>query len=198
MSSAFEQWNDEDLADLVAAYPLAWIIPLADPAIATPMPVLLDRDEGGKPVSLLGHLPKRHPMVSVLAADPRALFLFQGPHSYISPAWIDTADWAPTWNFAVARVEASAVFDDDLTDQALKRLVEHMEKIHPSGWTTGALGDRYNDLKARVIGFSATISSVTARFKLGQDEKPEIFEQIISGLGDDPLAQWMRRFAAGK
>ncbi|MGD9810791.1 MAG: FMN-binding negative transcriptional regulator [Sphingobium sp.] len=196
MSSPFEQWNDDDLADLIAANPLAWITPFADPAIATPMPVLLIRNDDGKPTGLLGHLPKRHPMVSVLTADQRALFLFQGPHSYISPAWIDTPDWAPTWNFAVARVEASVAFDDGLTDQALTHLVDHMEKMHPSGWTISGLGDRYNDLKARVIGFSATISSVTARFKLGQDERPEIFEQIVSGLGDDPLVQWMRRFAS--
>ncbi len=194
MSSSFEQWDDDDLADLVAAFPLAWIIPLADPAIATPMPMLLERDEDGKPARLLGHLPKAHPMVSPLAADPRALFLFQGPHGYISPAWLDTADWAPTWNFAIARVEASVAFDDGLTDEALRRLVGHMEKLHPSGWSIDALGDRYKDLKARVIGFRATISHVTARFKLGQDERPEIFEQIVSGLGGDPLAQWMRRF----
>src|SRR3546814_3712304 len=47
---------------------------------ATPLPMILDLDDDARPISLTGHLPKAHPIAATLAADPRALFLFSGPH----------------------------------------------------------------------------------------------------------------------
>jgi transcriptional regulator len=197
MSGTFDRWTGEDLADLIAASPLAWVMALADPASATPMPILLERDEGGRPVSLLGHLPRAHPVAAALAADGRALFLFQGPQGYISPEWLTDKDWAPTWNFAVARIEAEVTLDDGLTDEALRRLVAHMEQGRREPWTVEAMGPRYDRLCRHVIGFRAAITRVGARFKLGQDEGPEVFGEILDGLGAGPLADWMRRFAGG-
>lgn len=193
MSDRFADVDAATLARLIAEYPLAWIVAGTRPELATPMPMLLDRDARGQPRSLLGHLPRAHPLVAALEASPRAIFLFQGPHAYITPEWLSTNDWAPTWNFAVARIEADVAFDDRLTDEALARLVAHMERDRAEPWTTAALGPRYEALKRRVIGFTATIRAVAPRFKLGQDETPEHFREIVDGLGDHPLAAWMRR-----
>src|SRR3546814_1392265 len=52
------------------------------------------------------------PIAATLAADPRALFRFSGPHGYVSPESLTDRDWAPTWNFAVVRIEADVAFDD--------------------------------------------------------------------------------------
>ncbi|MBY0511882.1 MAG: FMN-binding negative transcriptional regulator [Rhodospirillaceae bacterium] len=189
------QADDAALAELIAQHPLAWIVAKSAPESAALMPMLLETDAAGRPVALLGHLPKAHPIVGALTQTPRALFLFLGPNAYISPEWLSNKDWGPTWNFATAQITADIAFDDALTDEALSKLVAHMEKGRPSPWTIDSLGPRYESLRGRVIGFRATIKQVSPRFKLGQDEKPTVFAEILRGLGDHPLARWMRRFA---
>jgi transcriptional regulator len=195
MSGSFDSQDGADLARLIDAHPLAWVMALGDPALATPMPVLLERGVDGAPLSLLGHLPLAHPLVGALRVDPRALLLFQGPHAYITPGWLSEKDWAPTWNFAVAKVSATVVLDDGLTDEALRRIVAHMEQGRPDPWTPAHMGARYETLKRHVIGFRATITSFSARFKLGQDERSAVFEEIVAGLGDHPVAAWMKDFS---
>jgi transcriptional regulator len=49
-----------------------------------------------------------------------------------------------------------------------------------------------------VIGFRATIVEVAARFKLGQDERPEVLEDIVAGFTGTGLASWMQRFNADR
>jgi transcriptional regulator len=190
MSGPFDSQDAAALAELIAQHPLAWIVPRAAPEWAAMMPMLY---EGGDSPALIGHLPKAHPIAAALADDRRCLFLFTGPHAYISPEWLTGKDWAPTWNFAVARLEADVSFDDSLTEEALQRLVARMEAGRAAPWTTEAMGPRYALLRERVIGFRAAITRSTPRFKLGQDERPQVFAEILRGLGDHPLAQWMRR-----
>lgn len=191
MTSAFSDVSQDDLARLIADHPLAWIVARGDPACATPMPLLLERGADGEPLSLLGHLPKRHPLVAAFVSNPVGLFLFQGPHGYITPEWLPDKDWAPTWNFAVATIEAEVAIDPVLTDQALGRLVAHMERDRATPWGADALGDRYAQLRDRVTGFRASITGWRARFKLGQDESDTGFAAIVAGLGDSDLARWM-------
>lgn len=190
--NAFTAIDDAALAQLIAGHPLAWIVARAAPEAATPMPMLAELDERGAPRSLLGHLPKRHPLVGHLGGDPRAVFLFQGPHGYISPEVLGDKDWAPTWNFAVATIEADVLFDEALTDTALRTLVAHMERDRLEPWHVEAMGDRYATLRDKVIGFRATITARHARFKLGQDEDQPVFDQIVAAEGDSELGRWMR------
>src|SRR3546814_17220737 len=114
MASVFEQCATDDIVALIDEYPLAWVVALGRGGGATPLPMILDLDDDARPISLTGHLPKAHPIAATLAADPRALFLFSGPHGYVSPESLTDRDWAPTWNFAVVRIEADVAFDDAL------------------------------------------------------------------------------------
>lgn len=184
--------DDAALVGLIAGHPLAWIIARAAPEAATPMPLVAELGEHGAARSLLGHLPRRHPLVGHFRRDPRGVFLFQGPHGYISPEALADKDWAPTWNFAVATIEADVVFDEALTDTALRTLVEHMERDRRAPWQIEAMGERYAALSDKVIGFRATITASHARFKLGQDESQPAFEQIVAAQGDSELGRWMR------
>jgi transcriptional regulator len=185
MTDLSPRTEQDDVARLIASHPLGWIVPRGAPGLASPMPLLLDGE------SLLGHLPRTHPLVDAFAADPSAVFLFLGPHGYITPEWLSDKDWAPTWNFALATITAEVEIDDALTDEALRRLVAHMERDRDQPWTVEAMGSRYARLRERVIGFRATITGCKLRLKLGQDESDTAFGEILAGLGDTPLARWM-------
>ena len=57
------------------------------------------------------------------------------------------------------------------------------------------MGPRYATMEPRIIAFRATVRATHARFKLGQDEQPDTFQEIVGGLGDIPLARWMSKTA---
>jgi transcriptional regulator len=191
--SPFDHWTNRDIVDLVDAHPLALVVG-AGAAAATPLPMLIETDADGRPVSLLGHFAKRNPQVAQIRATPRTMFLFMGPHGYISPELVTTTrDWAPTWNYVFARIVADVEFDETLNDEAITRLVAKMEHDRTQPWAPAELGDRFAQLKAHVIAFRAPIVEIDARFKLGQDERPEVLSDIVEG-SDTALAEWMRRF----
>ena len=194
---SFEQWSNRDIVDLVASYPLAWVVSGKPDFAATMLPMLLETDDSGHPVSLLGHFAKSNSQVERIRAERRTFFLFTGPSGYISPELVTTTrDWGPTWNYAQARIVADIEFDEALNDEALDRLVAKMEHGRPDPWTRAELGPRYDRMKRAIIAFRAPIVGLEAKFKLGQDERDEVFSDIVSGLGPGDLAAWMRRFNA--
>jgi transcriptional regulator len=198
-ASPFAQWTDQDIVDLVGAYPLTWVVSSVPEFRATSLPILLETDDSGRPVSLLGHFAKSNPQVEQIRAERRALFLFSGPQGYVSPELITTTrNWAPTWNYATARIAADVQFDEQLNDEALEKLVGRMEMGRRVPWTRAELGPRYERMKRAIIAFRAPIVGIEARFKLGQDERDEVFSDIISGLHGSELADWMRRFNANR
>ena len=194
--SACRPWTDRDVVDLIDAHPLALLVS-ARGFLTTPLPMLVEADASGRPVTLLSHFARRNPQVELIRADPRCCFLFLGPHGYVSPELITTTqDWAPTWNYAFVRIVADVAFDEALNGEAIQRLVEKMEHGRSRPWTTAGMGERYERLKAQVIGFRAAVVEVDARFKLGQEERPEVLDDILAGFAGGDLAGWMRRFNA--
>lgn len=197
MSDLFTRYETGDVRDLIAEYPLAWLCAAEGRAdLATQLPLLGEYDEEGVLTHLLGHIPRRHPLVPAWEGDARTLVLFEGPHAYISPDQAGIRDWAPTWNFAQLSIEGELALLPEETGAALTALVEVMERGRANPWDISALGARYDGMAARVIGFRVRVTRLVGRFKLGQDESPEVREAIIESLGDVPLARWMRRFRA--
>lgn len=189
MASIFDPKSPSDIATLIAQYPLAWLI--SGQFNAAPLPLLAETDETGQINSLLGHCGRRNLLVADLQRDARALILFQGPSGYISPQLLDDRNWGPTWNYASVQFLVDVTFVEDETRQAVEKLVAHCESGADAAWNVGELGARYHDMLGHIIAFRAKVISQKAVFKLGQDEKPAALAQIIHGLPDRTLADWM-------
>ena len=199
MPSPFERYEDGDVADLIRDYPLAWVTARsADAAHVSVLPLLAERDAAGQVTALVGHMARRNPLHGALAADGRALILFQGPQGYISPTCVSDRTWAPTWTYAQIRIDADLHFEPDGGDAALAALVEAMEEGRPNRWHISEMGPRYRKMEPMIIAFRARVVRMEARFKLGQDERPEVLREILANLSDPVLAAWMRRFNPGK
>lgn len=199
MAEAFERYTDADVVEQIREYPLAWVCPLqGDSMAATLLPLLAETDSAGRVCTLLGHMARRNPLFAALSADPRALILFTGPQAYVSPACVSDPTWGPTWNYAQLRVEATLRFAPDGGDEALATLVDAMESRHPSGWSIDKMGPRYRAMEQAIVAFRADITRSQARFKLGQDEKPERLREILERHPDAALVRWMRRFNRGR
>ncbi|MFT4196834.1 MAG: alpha/beta hydrolase fold domain-containing protein [Pseudoxanthomonas sp.] len=204
MTSPFAAQTPTDIADLVASQPLAWIVSgAAGQLAATPLPVQLECDEHGRPLRLLGHFARSNPQWRALADDPRATVLLIGPHGYVSPSWLADRSRAPTWNYASAIFEVEIELRDTPADadRLLRGLVEDLERERPGAWRVEEMGQRYPGLRAGIVGFHARVREVRATFKLGQDERDDVFADTLRGLWDTrqpDLAAWMRRFDGGR
>jgi len=193
--SPFERFSDADVADLIREYPLAWLCP-RNAASAAPslLPLLAETDDEGHLVALIGHMARRNPLVAGFSGDQAALILFTGPQAYVSHAQVSDPSWAPTWNYAQLRIEATILFQPEGGDEALRLLVEAMERDQPTGWSAAQLGERYRPMERSIIAFRAEVTSVNGRFKLGQDETPARLKEIVARHPDAALVRWMRRF----
>ncbi|WP_380780372.1 FMN-binding negative transcriptional regulator [Sphingomonas sp. R86520] len=191
MSAAFATFEPGDVRDLIADYPLAWV---TTPEHAPPslLPLLGEYDADGRLTHLLGHMGRRNPLHARLVQAPSATILVNGPQGYVSPAHADRRDWGPTWNYTQLVIDAQIVFLPDETDHALDALTFAMEGDR---WTARELGSRYDGMASAIIAFRATVTSLTGRFKLGQDEAPETFAAIVERHPNPALVSWMRRFA---
>lgn len=190
--SVWSPRNPSEIASLVAQHPLAWVVSAAPAFQATPLPLVADLGEDGGVEALVGHFALRNPQVEALKAEPRAMVLFQGASGYISPELITQPQWAPTWNYAVARFEVEVQFAPEDNGAALDRLIVHMEGDGPDRWSVDRMGERYEPMARHIIAFRAKVLSCDATFKLGQDERPESLSQILAGHPDAALTAAMR------
>lgn len=197
-SDVFAPKSDEQVLRLVLENPLAWVVSSdAGSFRATPLPLRPRAGKDGRIEALEGHIPRSNPQFAALQRDARAILLFMGPQGYISPSWVSTRTWAPTWNYAAVQFLVTVAFDESPArlDAHLDDLVGAMEQGRPGAWQTSEMGERYELLKRRIVPFEAKVLEQRAKFKLGQDERDTVFAEITEALGKagaDPLVAWMR------
>jgi predicted FMN-binding regulatory protein PaiB len=193
-----------DVVRLLHDHPLAWVVSAATADFAAALLPLRPRfDESGQLLELDGHMSRANPLVAAFRTEPRALVLFMGPQGYVSPSWMADRTQAPTWNYAAAQftVDVSLLGTDAELDPLLDDMVDAMEANRDHAWRAAEMGPRYRKLANRIIGFRAVVRSGRVKFKLGQDERDDVYRDIVTGLsstGSEELAEWMRRCNAGR
>lgn len=191
--SVFEAYDDSDVRLLIEQYPLAWVC-AAGGAEASQLPLIGSYDDEGRLTELIGHFARANPLGAALKADPNAVILFSGPSGYVSPRQTGRRNWAPTWNYAQLRIQAEITIEPDFTAAAVDMLIDHMERDAENPWTAQELGERYGLLMPMIVGLRARVVDAKAKFKLGQDERPDTLRAILGNLQNEELERWMLRF----
>jgi len=200
----FAPASDEQVLRLVLEHPLAWVVSLDGGSFrATPLPLRPRAVAGGRIEAIEGHMARSNAHCAALQRDGRALLLFSGPQGYISPSWVSDRTWAPTWNYAVVQFLVTIAFAEEPArlDAHLADLVGAMEHGRPRAWQPSEMGARYETLKRRIVPFDAKVLDQRAKFKLGQDERDSVFEDISAALersGPADLLAWMRELNPGR
>ena len=161
--------------DLVTASP--------EPRI-THIPTFINRD-AGKYGKIYGHISRQNPQMKSLENGDRAVVVFHGPHSYISPTWYSKAEVVPTWNFAVVHASGklAAISDKKELHDLLAKLIHKFEDSEKSSYDFAKLPDSYTySLMAGIIGFELEIELLEGKFKLGQDRSEADKQGILKGL----------------
>jgi len=173
---------------------------------ASHLPFIYDPDRGAEG-TLLAHMARPNPQwrdfQALAAAGQEALVIFQGPHSYISPAWYGAEPPnVPTWNYvAVHAYGTPKVIEEAGAVRALlERLVTIQEKNQESPWSTAGLTEKFLDgMQRGLVAFEIPVTRLEAKAKLSQNKAAAQVAAATAVLegASDPLARqtaaWMRR-----
>ena len=155
-----------------------------DAPFASHLPVLYKRTDGE--VTLTGHWARPNPQWREIETQ-RPLFLFQGPHAYISPRWYaDTPKQVPTWNYIAAHVYGTIrlIQEGPELEQIVVSLAEKFESGATTPWSL-ANSDPANRARLRgIVGFELRSTSVQVKLKLNQNHPVANVTGVIAGLRD--------------
>jgi transcriptional regulator len=173
---------------------------------ATNLPLLLDRSKGAQG-TLVGHIARGNEHAKALsrAALP-TLAVFEGPYSYVTPAWYPNRDMPSTYYYTAVHCYGPLRLQTDAELEAwLNILVNRMEAPIPNGWKITEI--ERSEVTRRlpsILGFELKIERIEGKFKLGQDEPKKDALAVAEHLAraSDPaqraLGEMTRRYNADR
>jgi transcriptional regulator len=179
---AFKSADLKEAFDLMHKYPFATVVTVDEgQPIVSHLPITPVRV--GEKVELIGHLARANPQWRTFAASD-ATVIFQGPHTYITPAWY-VIDGVPTWNYSTVHVTGKAELIEDQGGlvACLKALTAHVERYWPSGWDF-SIPDRLQGdvLPQSIVGFRVKAAKIDFKQKLSQNRSKIDREGVLKGL----------------
>jgi transcriptional regulator len=186
---AFKEERVEVLHEAIRAAGLATLVSLtSDGLIASHIPLLLDPAPAPYG-TLLGHLARPNPQAR--GAIGKALAIFLGPDSYVTPSWYatkrETGKVVPTWNYVAIHAYGPLEFIDDPvhTHEHITQLTEPYERDRPIPWAASdAPEDFIANLVRGIIGFRLTINRLEGKWKMGQNRPRADRVGVANGLAE--------------
>ena len=197
-----DSFKAQDLAalDRVAAYNAfgTLVSQLGGEPFASHLPVLHHRAEGR--VTLTGHWARANPQWREIEGQ-RVLFIFQGPHAYISPRWyLEPEKNVPTWDYAVAHVYGRVRVVHDVAE--LERIVTALSAQYEVGaqkpWRLEDTGEVGRARLKAIVGFELSADDIQVKLKLNQNHVEGNVRGAIEGLRGTgsadglAVADWMQ------
>jgi transcriptional regulator len=197
----FKEERLDVLHGLIQTHPFGLIIsvgPDGEP-MANAIPLLLDAAAGEKGV-LRGHLARANPQWKLLAETGKALVVFQGPYSYVTPSWYESkkehGKVVPTWNYVMVQARGVVRIHEDAAwlcahVGALSYAHEH-SRAEP--WAVSDAPDGFiaGQLKG-IVGFEIAITAIEGKWKVSQNRPVPDRVGVAAGLlADDGSAEMVK------
>ncbi|HEY2036108.1 MAG TPA: FMN-binding negative transcriptional regulator [Steroidobacteraceae bacterium] len=198
-----EAFRARDLSalDRLAAYnAFGTLVSQIDGApFASHLPVLYYR--AGDRVLLRGHWARANPQWREIETQ-RALFIFHGPHGYISPRWyVDPHKNVPTWNYAVAHLYGNVHLIQEAAQ--LEGIVTALATQYEAGaqrpWRFEDTGEAGRARLEAIVGFELAVEEIQIKLKLNQNHIAQNVRGAVEGLKTEgsgeagEVASWMQR-----
>lgn len=161
----------------------------AEGLMATPLPLILDENEGPHGV-LYGHLARAN-LQWKAAVIGEGLAIFSGPDAYITPSWYPTKQEhgkvVPTWNYAAVHAYGTVEFFED--KQRLYEVVARLTNLyeqpreHPWG-VTDAPATYINSQLNGIVGLRMPITRIEGKRKMSQNQPQQNREGVAAGLAE--------------
>ncbi|MBI3876328.1 MAG: FMN-binding negative transcriptional regulator [Verrucomicrobia bacterium] len=180
----FVETDARRIAAVIREHSFATVVTFAEGRpFASHLPLLFRPDRGGHGV-LIGHMARANSQWRHFQPDTEVLAIFTGPHGYISPSWYANHPAVPTWNYVAIHTygQARLIEGEQELDEVLRATVNFYESGQPVPWQDTLPADFKAGLKKAIVGFEIEITRLEAKFKLGQNRKPEDITGAIAAL----------------
>ncbi len=174
---------------------------ISEDLTGTHLPFIYESDEGDSGC-LYAHFGRTNSHWQV-AIGQRVLVVFNGPHSYVSPAWYSSKPAVPTWNYAAVHCYGILTqLSEEENERAMNKLVAKYEPELLDAPELMPL-DYQSKLRQAVVGFKIVVDEIHAKEKLGQHRKVEDQEGVFSALRESShpdavaLSSYMKRRKLG-
>ena len=194
----FEETHVPVLHDLIRAHPLGALVTLTGGGLdANHVP--FEIDPAPAPFGTLrAHVARANPVWRE-SRDAQVLVIFQGPSTYVSPAWYptkqETGKVVPTWNYAVVHAHGPLrVIDDRAWLRAfVETLTNRHEASRPEPWAVSdAPADYVDGMVAGIVGLEVPIARLVGKWKVSQNRPAQDRTGVVEGLrregGEDAAA----------
>ena len=186
------QFREDRLAvqhALIRAHPFGALVTVGpEGLVANHFPFIVDAD--ASPLGTLrAHMARANGQWKGLDGTGEALVIFQGPYSYITPAWYpakaDTGKVVPTWNYALVHAYGRPRIVDD--PAWLLRHVSELSDTHeasrPVPWSVADAPAEYVEamLKA-IVGVEIEIARIEGKWKTSQNQPEAARAGVVRGL----------------
>lgn len=185
----FEEQDLGVLHALMQAHPLgAWVTQADGELVVNHIPFLVEPAQG-RYGTLIGHVARTNPVWKTFSREAASVVIFQGPQSYITPAWYPTRQAhgkaVPTWNYAVVHAHGvpRAIEDRDWLLERVTQLTDLQESKRAAPWRVSDAPLDYIDtmLKA-IVGIEIPISAIVGKWKTSQNRPLPDKLEVIAGL----------------
>jgi transcriptional regulator len=181
-----EAFRSSDLADLdrlAATNAFGTLISQQSGSpFASHLPVLYRRSDAQ--VTLIGHWARANPQWREIEGQ-RVLFIFHGPHAYVSPRWYLEPDQnVPTWNYAVAHVygRVRVLHGGPELERIVTALAAQYEAGAPRPWRFEDSGEAGRARLKAIVGFELVAEEIQIKLKLNQNHVAGNVQGAIEGL----------------
>lgn len=179
IQKSFAETRIEVLQGLIRSRPLAtFIVASDDNIIVNHMPLMLDAGAGKYGV-LKGHVPRGNLLWQCLDGRHKALAVFHGPETYITPLWYPSKQEhgkaVPTWNYVVVHAHGypGAVHDAGWLLEHLNAMTDQQEAANAEPWSVADAPSDYVAMMVRnVVGIEMPVSAIEGKWKVSQN-RPE-------------------------
>lgn len=191
---AFRMDDQDEMAALIAARPFATLVVSSEAGpVAAHIPMILRRDETGRPVSVEGHVARVNPFAAAVSGPVRALAIFSGADAYVTPSLYlskrEHGKVVPTWNYMAVHVSGLLeTFNDAaaLLDQ-VGRITDMMEQPAAVPWKVSDAPDDYiAKMLNAITGVRLTIDAVEGIAKLSQNRPEGDRTGVLNGFLHSP------------
>ena len=168
---------------LAEQYPFGTLVSQVEGApFATHLPVLYRRENAQ--AILTGHWARPNAQWRDIEGQ-RVLFMYQGPHAYVSPRWyVDSPRQVPTWNYVAAHVygKIRLIHEGEELERIVVSLADRFESGAATPWRL-ADADPANRARLKgIVGFELRTQSVQIKLKLNQNHPAANVQGVIAGL----------------
>ena len=187
---AFRMEDSQAMAAFIEARHFATLVVSGENGpVAAHIPMIVNRDATGAPVSLEGHVARNNPLASVAALPVRALAIFTGADAYVTPSLYlskrEHGKVVPTWNYVAVHVSGLVeAFDDagSLLAQ-VSRITDMLERPAAVPWKVSDAPDDYvAKMLNAITGVRLKIDAIEGIRKLSQNRSEADRAGVLNGF----------------